>query len=286
MKSLKEEVNTIINANTSKAAKRQALIKIGVTPYEASLMLANVTGPIRGQYTFGVEIECGVSRSRFSEAASANNFTYDYLGYYGHEDRREHFRFMSDSSVHIDGSTECVSPVLKGTDGKKALALACKTLNQAGAKVNRTCGLHVHIGAADLTDEQYCNVFVNYYYLEGIIDSFMAESRRRDNNGYCSSIADHAGLLVCLTRSDVRGELRSRYHKINAESYLNHKTIEFRQHQGTTDYNKIINWVTFCGKLVMWSKSNRLTAAVTSINDIPFLTASEKAFFTDRAQSL
>lgn len=69
-------------------------------------------------------------------------------------------------------------------------------------------------------------------------------------------------------------------------SYSRHKTIEFRQHQGTTDYKKILNWVMFCGKLVEWSKKNRLTANVTSVDELPFLTAAEKKFFKARIAEL
>ena len=83
-----------------------------------------------------------------------------------------------------------------------------------------------------------------------------------------------------------RALCNDRYHKVNAESYRRHKTIEFRQHAGTTNYEKIINWVSFCGKLVIWSKKNRLTAPVASIDDIPFLTAEEKSFFKARANQL
>ena len=69
-------------------------------------------------------------------------------------------------------------------------------------------------------------------------------------------------------------------------SYDRHKTIEFRQHQGTTDYKKILNWVMFCGKLVEWSKKNRLTADVADIDDLPFLTKAEKRFFKRRIGQL
>jgi hypothetical protein len=78
----------------------------------------------------------------------------------------------------------------------------------------------------------------------------------------------------------------NRYFKVNAVSYSRHKTIEFRQHQGSTDFAKISNWVRFCAKLVEFSKRNKLQAPIASINDIPFLTATEKRFFNQRAEAL
>ena len=78
----------------------------------------------------------------------------------------------------------------------------------------------------------------------------------------------------------------NRYFKVNACSYSRHRTIEFRQHQGSTDFEKISNWVNFCAKLVAWSKKNVLSSEASSIDEIPFLTAKEKSFFKSRAEVL
>ncbi len=283
MKTLNEQVNDIKVANTSMASKKAALAKLGITPYEISIILSGVEGAVKGRFTFGVEMECFVNRGAIRIAAERTSMEYEYEGY-NHRDGHSYFKFTTDSSVRgMADPVECVSPVLTGNDGKRMLKNACKTLNIANAKVNATCGLHVHIGAAKLTDKQYCNVFVNYMYLEAIIDTFMAPSRR--DNEYARSIQDHKySLEQAVTIQNVQNGLHnSRYHKINPMSYNRHKTIEFRQHAGTTNYEKIINWVNFCGKLVIWSKKNRLTAPVASIDEIPFLNAEEKSFFKARA---
>lgn len=283
MKTLNEQVNDIKVANTSKASKKAALAKLGITPYEISIILADVEGKVSGRFTFGVEMECFVNRGAIRTAAERTRMAYEYEGY-NHRDGHSYFKFTTDGSVRgMADPIECVSPVLAGNDGKKMLKNACKTLNTANAKVNQTCGLHVHIGAAKLTEKQYCNVFVNYMYLEAVIDTFMARSRR--NNEYASSVQDHKyNIERALTIENMQNALHNcRYHKINPMSYNRHKTIEFRQHSGTTNYDKIINWVNFCGKLVIWSKKNRLTAPVASIDEIPFLGEDEKAFFKARA---
>lgn len=286
MKTLNEQVNEIKSATMSRNAKKQAYVKLGITPYEISLLLSNEPSAISSGFTFGVEIECNVARGAIGDAASITGMAYQYEGY-NHTDGHAYFKFTSDASVTGANAIECVSPVLKGQQGKSALKNAVDTLNMAHASVNRSCGLHVHIGAANLTDQQYANVFNNYYYLETLIDTFMAPSRRADNNQYCKTVA----WLDGLTRAENPVEVRrcmygDRYYKINAMSYQRHKTIEFRQHQGTTDYKKILNWVMFCGKLVEWSKKNRLTADVTSIDDVKFLTVAEKKFFKSRIEQL
>ncbi|MBD5242069.1 MAG: hypothetical protein HDS59_08335 [Barnesiella sp.] len=288
MKTLKEQVNEIKSATISRNAKKSALAKLGITPYEISLMLESepTAATARTAFTFGVEIECNVARGSIREAASVTGMNYEYEGY-NHRDGHSYFKFTTDGSVTGSNPIECVSPVLRGSHGKSSLKCAIDTLNRAGATVNRSCGLHVHIGAQNLTQQQCANVFNNYFYLESLIDSFMAPSRRRDNNPYCRSLADHSALTGCESMADVKTVLDyDRYHKVNPMAYDRHRTIEFRQHQGSTDYKKILNWVMFCGKLVDWSKKNRLTANVTSIDDIPFLTPAEKKFFNNRIATL
>lgn len=287
MKTLREEVEAIKVANNSKAAKKSALAKLGIKPYEIEIILKDVESNSTSRFTFGVEIECFVNHGAIRNAASQTRMAYQYEGY-NHRDGHNYFKFVTDASVQgMPDPIECVSPVLSGTNGKQLLKNACQTLNVAGAAVNHTCGLHVHIGASKLTEKQYCNVFVNYAYLEMVIDTFMAQSRRANNAFYAETLLNHIdGLNRAYSVRTVQAELGSRYHKVNADSYNRHKTIEFRQHAGTTNYDKIINWVSFCGKLVNWSKKNRLTAPITSIDDIPFLNSAEKSFFKARATQL
>jgi hypothetical protein len=52
---------------------------------------------------------------------------------------------------------------------------------------------------------------------------------------------------------------RNRYHKLNTESYWRHNTVEFRQHSGTIEYEKISNWILFLARFVEFSKENEIT---------------------------
>ena len=158
------------------------------------------------------------------------------------------------TSIRGENPIECVSPVLTGKAGMKSLETCCKALNDAGAQVNKSTGLHVHIGAANLSDEAYINVFENYQKLEKVIDTFMAKSRRANNSQWCRTLQGK-NFDLCMTKHDVFSVMNgNRYFKVNACSYSRHNTIEFRQHQGSTDFEKISNWVNFCAKLVAWSK--------------------------------
>lgn len=283
-KSLSEQVAEVRESMMSKDAKCKALIKLGFTPYEVEFVLRDSQSKFG--FTFGVEIECLMMRTRFVERARQNGMQYEYQGY-SHTDNRSFYKFVSDSSIHGDNPIECVSPILDGNDnGFESLKNCCKTLNEADAKVNRSTGLHVHIGVSGMTDKWFVNIFKNYQKLEQTIDTFMAPSRRRDNNGFCKSLVGFDFNFGCNTIADIQRRLNSRYFKVNPMSINRHGTIEFRQHQGSTDFEKISNWVRFCAKLVEWSAKNVLNYEVSSIDAIPFITESEKAFFKSRAEAL
>lgn len=290
-KTLAQQTNEILTARMSANKKRDALVKLGVTPYEA-MILARASMPAPTPrvprtiftYTFGVEIECiGCRFDEFMAAARRNGLSvYDQF-YYNHTDMNM-FKLTTDSSISGTNPAECVTPPLRSNGGFESLKACCRSLSEIGARVNQSCGLHVHIGAADLTDSEYCNVFVNYMYLEKAIESFLAPSRRGRHSRWCKSLLLHrTALLEATTKGEVRYALDyDRYHRVNAESYLRHKTIEFRQHQGSANFTKIRHWVEFLGKLVEFSKTNRLESEINRIEDIPFLTQTEKNYFCAR----
>ena len=287
MKSLNEEIQDIKTGKGSKTSKKEALIKLGLRKHEIDIILSDLPKQVteRFKFTFGVEIECLVASIVMRECATRNAMPFQYEGY-NHTDNNHYYKFVSDSSIRGENPIECVSPVLTGKVGMKSLENCCKALNEANAQVNVSTGLHVHIGAQNLSDEAYVNVFKNYQKLESVVDTFMARSRRENNSRWCRSLQGK-DFSFCTSKNDVYDVMSgNRYYKVNACSYSRHRTIEFRQHQGSTDFEKISNWVNFCAKLVAWSKKNVLQTEVTSIDEIPFLTVKEKSFFKQRAEIL
>lgn len=288
-KSLIETINDIKKSTMPRNQKIVALKACGLRDKEISDMLKvfvpRTTTSTRFVYTFGVEIEC-VHAERHALARAGQAYGVEIRPEsYNHADNKTYFKIVSDASVGGDvDPNEVVSPVLDGNvNGLATLKKAIKALDEVGARVNSTCGLHVHIGADKLTGEQYVNVFKNYQKLETLIDSFMAQSRR----GNCRWAMSLRGkdFSNCHSNLNVRCLLGTRYMKVNPESYIRHKTIEFRQHQGTTNYKKIEMWVKFCAKLVGWSRNNVFESEVTRIEDIPFLNKEEKAFFKGRKEA-
>lgn len=169
--------------------------------------------------------------------------------------------------VTTDGSCgyEIVSPVLVGIFGLDEIKKVCDVLKALGCKVDKTCGLHVHVDANDFNVTQIAKIIAAYARNEKFFDSLVPESRRKNNNRYCQSVIDLMGLDAEGKKNFSHDPIRvfshrvgDRYYKINPHSYPRHGSLEFRQHSGTISAEKICNWVvllvgfveaTYCGKL-------------------------------------
>lgn len=290
MKSIKEEVEEVIKGSGSKQVKSISLIKLGLTKFEVNLLLGSMPNvPKTAKFnantlTFGVEIECyNVVRDYLIAQVEQRSIRIQSQNY-NHADTKEFYKIVSDGSIQGNDANEIVSPILKGKQGENSLQAVCDSLNAIDAKVNKSTGLHIHFDASVISDSHFVNIFKNYAKLEKVIDSFLPLSRRDNNNTFCRGFANKS-FDSCETKEGVIRYLGSRYYKVNAESYLRHKTIEFRQHSGTTDYTKILNWINFLRKLIQFSFDSDIQEC-NSIDEIPFLTASEKSYFKERKNQL
>lgn len=286
-KSLNEQIEDIMNSPISDRAKRIELVKLGLQPFEVNLMWGMARQPNFdfSRLTFGVEIEC-FNFERYSLMNEANAFGLQVKSEgYNHTDNQHYYKIVNDASITGSNPQEVVSPILQGSNGLDGLQKLCFALARCDAKVNKSCGLHVHIGAANISDAHYCRIVKNYQRIENAIDTFMPASRRANNNIYCRSLAN-INFSWCTTKREIAGAMAfERYYKVNACAYSRHKTIEFRQHSGTTDFEKISNWVKFLAKLVEYSHQHECIAT-DRIEDIPFLTDEEKTYFISRRNAL
>jgi hypothetical protein len=229
--------------------------------------------------TFGAELECFLPIGMTHRAAAARIAA--ETGIECHAEGYNHYtrptwKIVTDGSLgNYQRGAEIVSPILSGEEGIEALAKVCRALTDMGAKVNKNCGFHVHIGMRGESLDTWKNVIRAYAAFETQIDNLMPTSRRANNNCYCRSIAriDHAALeratdLSGVDRAvDLRGAYDRRYAKVNLQSYYRHGTIEFRQHSGTVDADKATNWVRFLLAMVEAARKGKkpaTTAAATS----------------------
>lgn len=192
---------------------------------------------------FGVEIEFlpTVEIAAVLQEIRSTGINCDWEGY-NHVDYDDRWKLVSDSSCGF----ELVSPVLSGEIGLRQIEAVCDALREVGAKVDTSCGLHVHVDARDLSEKEVAKVFIAYSRYEPLFDALLPVSRRGNLNRYCLSIKDAVSLAADYANNlqhTYRRQYGTRYLKVNLESLIVHGSIEFRQHSGTLDSEKITNWV-------------------------------------------
>ena len=173
------------------------------------------------------------------------------------------WKLVTDCSVNrtntgLSKGLELVSPILKGDDGLDELQVVMNTLNNIGAKVDRTCGLHVHHDIQDYDVEHLISLFNLYFNYEPAINKMMPKSRR--NQQYCKELdismlkrIQKANTIVTL--ADTVG---TRYYKLNVQSYIKYGTIEFRQHSGTVEFEKIEAWIISTHTMLNYCKHHKV----------------------------
>jgi hypothetical protein len=112
----------------------------------------------------------------------------------------------------------------------EVIASVLKVINDSGAKVNKTCGLHVHL---DMRGYDHTKAFSNLVSAQTILYQMIPASRR-DNN-FCKKTVNKS---FAYHRNS-----SNRYQGINPCSFRKYKTIEVRLHSGTTDFTKITNFM-------------------------------------------
>ena len=308
---MEQQIANILAQTTTKTRKIQQLLMLGLTRRQVADLVTNGNyGFVQNVYArmnfahqpeqplalptidytfnrrFGVEIEAYNCRANVLVDALREEGIQVSAESYNHA-TRNHWKIVSDSSLSGNNTFELVSPVLEGEAGLKELKKVCWVLDACNVKVNTSCGLHIHFDAANFSLQTWKNVAISYKHIETIIDKFMPESRR--NNQYCRSLSSISEQKINSARNINELQMttfeNTRYFKLNPQSYSRHKTIEFRQHAGTINYDKISNWVLFLNGLVTFAEQQPI-ASGTVLNNLPFLNEEQKSFFRLRTKKL
>ena len=218
---------------------------------QANTAVASVARRHQGR-TFGVEVEFfNITPFVAVQALASVGITAVWEGY--NHTLRPHWKIVTDGSVTGTGTgegrgLELVSPILRGEIGLTEAALVVKTIRAAGAKVDRTCGLHVHVGADGMNGTDIIRVADLYTNNQDNINSVVSRARRdgRWARTWTNHTLDY--LRRSLTGVTGRNNITAwvgteRYRTVNVTAYARHGTLEFRQHQGTLNGQKLTAWV-------------------------------------------
>lgn len=208
-------------------------------------------------FNFGVEIEF------FTDEYTPTSVIDDLL----FQTNIKKWEIKTDSSCgrrKDESGLELVSPILEGEDGFNQIKEAVKFIKGLGGKINNHCGLHIHIGIENFTPVRVLHIAKRYKANEKNIDTFMAMSRRNDNNVFCKPMSDAFWSLEKLNDEDVESisdivsKQSNRQCKFNLYSYREHGTIEFRHHGATLNSKRIIYWVKFLQEFCKFTTSENI----------------------------
>ena len=312
---MNEQIQNILNENETKTSKIQKLLALGFTRRQVADLVANGNyGFVQNVYkrmmqemtqvaaqetatvlpqldytfnrNFGIEIEAyNCTRERLARELTAAGIRVN-VERYNHTDHNDHWKLVTDSSLSGNNTFELVSPILHGEQGIEELEKVCWVLDLCNAKVNDSCGLHVHMDAAEFDLQTWKNLIVTYKRLENVIDHFMPRSRRNNRYSQTLTTISEGRINRASNISDLRAAFsHNRYHKVNLEAYARHRTVEFRQHGGSTNFTKMSAWIHFLAKMITFAKQGKVQTN-TTLQNIPFLTESEKLYFRLRTKKL
>jgi hypothetical protein len=194
---------------------------------------------------FGIEIEFFGIRRETAKAAlieaglrvSASNRT------------KTKWRIRADGSVngqgcHEGGSgLEAVSPPMKGTDGLNQARLALQALRVAGAQIDRSCGLHVHLEVADIRLDGIKWFCRSWYSNQELIHALVPRSRRMQTSGFCRRLGSTHIRQIENDFDGRYGAPLGRYWEVNVHSFPKYGTLEIRLHSGTLNFSKTEAWI-------------------------------------------
>ncbi len=233
---------------------------------------------------FGVEIEMtGISRAEAAEvvAQTLNTTVYDHQSSYDariiKDSQGRKWKIVSDASIDTHGhsssyAVEFVTPPLNYKD-IETLQNIIRKLKEAGAKSDKSCGIHIHVDGANHTPESLKRL-VNFFtarqdliyealeigqradrwcrkYDDTLLKAIRKEKNLSKNNlesiWYSSANSGYCGGI------DHQHYNSTRYHGVNLHAFFTKGTVEFRLFNSTLHAGKIKAYIQFCLAVSAWA---------------------------------
>lgn len=170
-----------------------------------------------------------------------------------------------DASIRTENGQKCefVTPKCSYEDIGTVQEIV-RTLRRAGAKVNESCGIHIHVDGANHTAQSLRNLVYTFRAKEDLI--FKAVGTQRDRlERWCKPIDDElVGEIKKIRKIDNQSLAdtwygtyapfgnrgahynESRYHALNLHSLWYRGTVEFRLFEATMHAGEIRAYINLC----------------------------------------
>lgn len=186
-----------------------------------------------------------------------------------------------DGSLNGTSPIEMQLPPSSNEKLEKFIKHTTKISRNSGYRINKSCGVHIHLNALDLRNDSHYifKLLSAYYAIEPVIFAMLPKSRRE--NKYALPLRCWIGeaKMLELTRKPIPtiDELQmmwyksrsleqahmfrngkydtSRYHGFNLHTFFTRGTIELRHHHGTLNKTKITNWINLHLMIFDWVKT-------------------------------
>lgn len=233
---------------------------------------------------FGIELEgFGFSRLEIVEALEQERIPTSLGDSYSAGVQKWTIGF--DSTIKQLYPVEIISPILSGEKGFHQVKKVCAVLNRMGFQTDQSCGFHIHWSVADYTGRSVINLLRLYGKYEKVLDFLFDESRRGDESDFAHSLIKEGGIgwtyildkpffyqayQIAKEFEDTQRTKNktsfpsARHHKVNVCAINKYRTIEFRQHQGTFDYEEIKNWLVLSQQLINRAKDSLVLEGIST----------------------
>ncbi len=188
------------------------------------------------------------------------------------------WKVVSDGSLNLvpqDLQGEVVTPVL-GYEDIPRLQEVIRALRAAGARVDRTCGIHCHVSADAFDGRTLANLAKLVFKQEPLILAALGVQQARLDR-YTKPIPPEFIQRVEKARPRTREELNrlwygylnsapqhhhpTRYHAVNLHSVFYRNTVEYRLYEGTLHAGKVKAYVQFALSLTAKALNSRTASS-------------------------
>jgi len=252
---------------------------------------------------YGIEIEfTGITRARAAQAVADtlnSQSSYDggaYNTYSVRDADGRRWKIVSDSSIRQENSNssyagpeyrcELVSPICNYEDIETIQEIV-RAIRRAGAKVNESCGIHVHIDASQHTAKSLKNIAnIMASKVTMLFKALQVRPERIDK--WCKKV--EGKLLDELTKKRPKtiAEVKkiwyegrdgsynhyhsSRYHALNLHSVFQKGTVELRMFNSTLHAGKVKAYIQLCLAISNQAKIQKGASRRETVSENPKFT--------------